>query len=68
MTNWQLTVENLKKERQKEEENKRLGLVSSEINELKELEIEFQNVGLELMRCKQTFAEITKKNSPEIEE
>ncbi len=68
MTDWQLTVENLKKEKQKEEENKRLELVSSEINELKELEIEFQNAGLELMRCKQTLAEITEKNSPEIAE
>jgi chromosome segregation ATPase len=68
MTDWNLTVEQLKKEKRKEQENKRLELLSSEIKELDALETQFQNAGAELAQCKQTLAEVSDRNSPEIAE
>jgi hypothetical protein len=68
MKDWNEEVVRLREEKQKEEKNKRLELVADEINELADLEIQYENAGHELARCKQTFTEISDRNSPEIEE
>jgi chromosome segregation ATPase len=67
MTDWNLRVATLKKEKETEAKTKRLELVADEINELADLEIQYENAGHELTRCKQTFTEISDRNSPEIE-
>jgi hypothetical protein len=64
MRNWNLELKTLEQQKRNEDANKRLALVADEINELNDLETEFQNAGLELTRCKQTLSEITAKNSP----
>ncbi len=68
MKDWNLTVEKLRKDKQTEQRNKRLELLSDEIAELADLEIQYENAGHELTRCKQTFTEISDRNSPEIED
>jgi chromosome segregation ATPase len=68
MKDWNLEVERLQNIKQTEETNKRLELVADEIDELKQLEIEFQTAGLELANCKKTLAEVTARNSPVIEQ
>ncbi len=68
MKDWQEEVERLQNEKQNEERNKRLELVADEINELAELENEFTIAGTELDQYKQGLAEVTARNSPEIEE
>jgi chromosome segregation ATPase len=67
MKDWNLTVEKLRKDKQTEQRNKRLELLSDEIAELADLEIQYENAGHELTRCKETFTEISDRNSPEIE-
>jgi hypothetical protein len=67
MTDWNLTVEKLRKDKQTEQKSKRLELVATELKELADLEIQYENAGQELTRCKQTFTEISDRNSPEIE-
>jgi chromosome segregation ATPase len=68
MQDWNEEVERLQIEKQNEEKNKRLELVAEEIKELQELEAEYKKAGQELAQCKQTFTEISDRNSPEIEE
>jgi chromosome segregation ATPase len=68
MKDWNEEVERLQIEKRNEEKNKRLELLSDEINELADLETQYENAGHELARCKQTFTEISDRNSPEIEE
>jgi chromosome segregation ATPase len=68
MRDWHTEVERLQIEKQKEERNKRLELVADEIDELKELETQFQNAGVELDQSKEALSEVTARNSPEIKE
>jgi chromosome segregation ATPase len=68
MRDWNLELETLKQVKQNEETAKRLELVSDEIKELKDLEQEFTIAGTELDQYKQGLAEVTARNSPEIEE
>jgi chromosome segregation ATPase len=68
MKDWNEEVERLQIEKRNEEANKRLELVADELNELADLEAQLENAGIELTRCKQTFTEISDRNSPEIEE
>jgi hypothetical protein len=68
MRNWSIEVERLQTAKQNEETNKRLELVSDEVNELADLETEFAITGPELNQCKQTLAEVTARNSPVIEQ
>jgi hypothetical protein len=42
MRDWSMEVERLKEAKQNEEANKRLELIADEINELNELETQFQ--------------------------
>ncbi len=66
--NWTEELHRLETVKENEELNKRLELVSEEINELKQLEIEFTNAGTELALCKKSLTEISDKNAPIIEE
>ncbi len=66
--NWNFEVERLQNIKQKEETNKRLELVSDEVNELADLETEFTIAGTELNQYKQTLAEVTARNSPVIKQ
>jgi chromosome segregation ATPase len=68
MRDWDLEVERLQHIKQTEETNKRLELVSDEVNELADLETEFAITGPELNQNKQTLAEVTARNSPVIEQ
>jgi chromosome segregation ATPase len=68
MKDWNEEVERLQIEKQNEQKKKRLELVAEEIKELQELEAEYKKAGQELARCKQTFTEISDRNSPEIED
>jgi chromosome segregation ATPase len=68
MKDWNLELQRLETEKQNEEANKRLELVSEEINELKQLEIEFTNAGTELELCKKSLVEVSDRNAPQIEE
>jgi chromosome segregation ATPase len=67
MKDWHEETERLRAEKRNEEKKKRLELVADEINELADLEIQYENAGHELTRCKETFTEISDRNSPEIE-
>jgi chromosome segregation ATPase len=68
MKNWHLELQTLERQKQNDESNKRLELVADEVNELKQLEIEFTNAGTELALCKKSLTEISDKNAPIIEE
>jgi chromosome segregation ATPase len=68
MRNWNLELKKLEQQKQNEEAAARLALVKDEISELQELETEFTIAGTELDQYKQTLAEVTARNSPEIEE
>jgi hypothetical protein len=65
---WTAEAERLRAQKRKDEANKRLELVATELKELADLEIQYENAGQELTRCKQTFTEISDRNTPEIEE
>ncbi len=68
MKDWQEEVERLQNEKQNEQAAARLAFVADEITELAELENQFAIAGTELDQYKQTLAEVTARNSPEIEE
>ncbi len=68
MTDWNLELKRLEAVKHNEALADRRALVAEEIDELKELETEFQTAGLELAQCKQTLAEVSAKNSPLITE
>jgi chromosome segregation ATPase len=68
MKDWNLELKTLEQQKQNEEAAARLALVADEITELAELENEFTITGTELDQYKQGLAEVTARNSPEIEE
>ncbi len=68
MKDWHLELQTLERQKQNDESNKRLELVADEVNELKQLEIEFTNAGTELDLCKKSLVEVSDKNAPVIEE
>jgi chromosome segregation ATPase len=68
MRDWNLELKTLEQQKQNEEAAARLALVADEITELAELENEFTITGTELDQYKQSLAEVTARNSPEIEE
>jgi hypothetical protein len=68
MKDWHLELQTLERQKQNDESNKRLELVADEVNELKQLEIEFTNAGIELELCKKSLIEISDRNAPIIEE
>ncbi len=68
MKDWHLELQTLERQKQNDESNKRLELVADEVNELKQLEIEFTNAGTELELCKKSLVEVSDRNAPVIEE
>jgi chromosome segregation ATPase len=68
MKDWNLELKTLEQAKQNEEAAARLALVKDEVSELQELEAEFTSAGTELDQYKQSLAEVTARNSPEIEE
>jgi DNA repair exonuclease SbcCD ATPase subunit len=68
MTDWNLELKRLETLKQNEEKAKRLALVADEIEELEELETQFQTAGIELAQRNQELSEVEAKNSPLITE
>jgi predicted nucleic acid-binding Zn-ribbon protein len=66
--NWTEELHRLEAVKENEQAAARLAFVADEITELVELENEFTITGTELDQYKQSLAEVTARNSPEIEE
>jgi chromosome segregation ATPase len=68
MKDWNIELKRLETVKETEELAARRAKVSEEVNELKQLEIDFQTSSTELELCKKSLLEVSDRNAPVIEE